>query len=198
LSAFLFIMPRRFRISLGVLVALLITALATWCWYFATRPPQREVLMLRRVPVRPARPLRAATAGERAAAIRSIVAQLEAFKADRYELAARYQSRALKNNFRSTENFRDVIQRTYPQFAHYKSAKFGAARASQDGKLLEISILLTGQDGVQVKALYQMALEDGQYRVAGVNGGAKTASPPDSDETPPVPPGFEKAAPLLT
>jgi hypothetical protein len=177
-------MSRRLKFSIRLLIALLVVALASWCWYFATRPPRREVLVLEHNFVHPPTvQWRAATAKERAAVIRSIVAQLEAFKADRYELAARYQSRALKNKFQTVENFRHAIRETYPQFANYKTAKFGEARASKDGKLLEIPIHLTGQDGVQVRALYRMALEDGLYRVAGVEGGEVVGAPPATPDT---------------
>jgi hypothetical protein len=180
-------MSRRLKLSFRIIVALLIVALASWCWYFATRPAQRAVLVLQEEGQAspPAPQWRSATAKERAAVIRSIVAQLEAFKADRYELAARYQSSDLKRKFGTIENFRKAIKGSYPQFAHYKSAKFGAARASHDGKLLDIPITLIGSDNVRVRALYHMALENNVFRVAGVEGGGGIPAPPQpKDNTP--------------
>lgn len=179
-------MSRRLKLSFRAIVALLIVALASWCWYFATRPPEREVLVLQEDgTASPSASWRNATAKERAAVIRSIVAQLEAFKADRYELAARYQSSGLKRKFGTIENFRKAIKGSYPQFARYKSARFGTARASRDGKLLDIPITLTGSDNVRVRALYHMALENNVFRVAGVEGGGGIPAPPQpKDNTP--------------
>jgi hypothetical protein len=115
------------------------------------------------------------------------VAQLEAFKKDNYELAAKYQSSALKANFASTENFREMMQDNYPQFAHYKKATFGAARSHTKGTVVEIPITLVGSDNVMVQATYSMKLEEGEYRVAGVTGGGNPGGrlkDPDFDGLP--------------
>lgn len=189
------------RLITGVLVLLLFAALVSWLWYFATRPDDdRHVAQGKYSDARPPRvkvaPLkwRAATAKERNAAIASIVAQLKAFRDDDYELATKYQSQGLKKNFSSVENFRRIIQDHYPQFADYSKARFGAARATVDGKLVEVPIVLTGQDDVVVRATYTMVLEGGLYRVAGVSGGQMQSLP----SKPPLPPPLRKVAPLLT
>ena len=188
------------RYLVGVLAVLLLAAIASWGWYFATRPPQNSgdgnaTFSIRPMPRQQTAPhWRAASAKERASAIASVVAQLDAFKADDYKRAAKYQSRGLRRNFSSVENFRGVIQGSYPQFADYKKAKFGKARASEDGFIVEIPIELTGNDGVMVRAQYSLVLEDKLYRVAGVSGGSGTGQ----KSSPPSPPGFEKVAPLLT
>jgi outer membrane receptor for Fe3+-dicitrate len=197
-------MTKPIKVSLGVLALLLLIAVATWGWYFATRPAplSKEKILTaqprRVVPGQKSKPMqwRPANAKERAAAIKSIVGQLEAFKADRYEVATRFQSRALKNNFSSVENFRRVIKQVYPQFARYKNAKFGTSRASSDSQRVQIEIQLTGQDNVKVRAMYDMVLEDGIYRVAGVNGGEtlRDTPPPQSTPEPVLPPGVRKIA----
>lgn len=197
-------MRQQLKLSIGIF-ALILIALTMWAWYFATRPSDDAI----RTQVRPPLPAtgrsapangRTATAKERAAAIHSIVAQLEAFKADRYEIATRYQSKALKQNFSSVENFRRVIKQSYPQFARYKDAKFGTARSSSDGRQVEVEINLTGADGIKVQALYHMALEDGTYRVAGVTGGIAPQQTPQEQPTPEpdLPPGVRKIAALPT
>ena len=192
-------MSKQLKVSISVLALLVLVAVATWGWYFATREPQRVV-------GRPGRQLpgqnreaikwRSTTQKERYAATKSIIAQLEAFKADRYEIATRFQSEALKNNFSSVENFRRVIQEAYPQFARYKSAKFGATTASADSKWVRVPVELTGQDGVKVSAIYEMTLEGGIYRVAGVSGGITRppTSDPDAHPEPALPPGVRKIA----
>ena len=185
------------RLALGVLSVLLLAVAASWSWYFLTRPEPLPPIV-RTVPrPAPAVKWRAASAKERGAAIRSIVAQLEAFKADRYDLAVNFQSQALKRNFESIENFRTMMESSYPQFISYKKASFGAARSTADGKTVEIPIVLLGEDGTTVKAQYSMVLEGGTYRVASVMGGI-ASNRPDHEPQPQAPPGFEKIAPLVT
>lgn len=120
--------------------------------------------------------MRAATAAERNAAIASIETQLKAFRDDDYEKAQKYQARELRENFETLDQFRRMMKQGYPQFANYKSAKFGEARASEDGRIVEIPITLTGKDGVTVKADYVLVKEDGEYRVASVFGGSPPAT----------------------
>ncbi|HEX8236234.1 MAG TPA: DUF4864 domain-containing protein [Abditibacteriaceae bacterium] len=114
---------------------------------------------------------RAATSAERKAAITSVTAQLDAFRANDYQKAATYQSAGLRATFGSVEAFRKAITGSYPQFASYKQARFGTARADAKGTYVALPISLTGRDGVTVRALYLMVLENKAYRVAGVQGG---------------------------
>jgi uncharacterized protein DUF4864 len=115
--------------------------------------------------------LRVPTDAERKAAIASIEAQLKAFKQDDYEKAAKYQTTGLRRNFRSAAEFRQMMREAYPQFANYKTVTFGEARCDKKGDLLLIQATVTGQDGVTVRAVYQMVREEGEYRVGGVAGG---------------------------
>jgi hypothetical protein len=115
---------------------------------------------------------------EKKAAGAAIEAQLKAFKADDYATAMKYQSAALRENFESADEFRVAIKRGYPQFANYKSVTFGEAAASKDGERIVISITLTGQDGVIVKAIYAMIKEQGEYKVDGVFPEAKPKTAP--------------------
>ncbi len=125
-------------------------------------------------------PWRTATAQERAGAIRSITAQLDAFRRDDYQTATKYQSAGLKSNFPSVAAFRQIIKNSYPQFANYKKAQFGAAQANADGSNVNVLIRLTGKDGVEVNAAYQMAREDGIYRVQSVSGGFNQKAPQEN------------------
>ncbi len=114
-----------------------------------------------------------AKAADRTAAIGSIQAQLKAFRRDDYKTAVTYQSAGLKNNFLSTEAFRAMMVRTYPEFAHSKSVTFGPAQSDATGTHLAILTAITGQDGVKVRAVYLMVREGKAYRVEGVAGGAQ-------------------------
>lgn len=125
-----------------------------------------------------------APAAEKQAAQKIIIAQLEAFKADDYKAAEKYQASGLKQSFASTEQFEQMIKGTYPQFAHYKDVKWGDARI--DGPLLQIQMVIVGDDDVQIAALYSMIKEKVtddkgktamEYRVSGVNGGSMKLAP---------------------
>lgn len=185
------------RFAIGVLALLVLAAVLSWGWYFVTRLPDQAPARIVVQKPRHAGAGRAATTAERRAAAASIIAQLEAFKADDYILAATYQSQSLKANFGSTEAFRRMIQANYPQFAHYKKASFGKFETQGKGEIISAPIVLVGADGVKVRAVYTMVLEKGKYRVASVNGGASSRGHV-SPRVPDAPPGFEKIAPLLT
>jgi len=115
--------------------------------------------------------MRPATAEEKKAAIAAIEAQLKAFRENDYVKAEKYQSRGLRENFDNPEDFKRMMKQSYPQFANYKSATFGDARCTTDGKLLQVPITLIGNDGVTVKALYVMVKEDAEWKVTSVIGG---------------------------
>ncbi len=120
-----------------------------------------------------AAPMRAAKTAERTAAIDSIQAQLKAFRKDDYKTAVGYQSTGLRHNFPSTDAFRAMMVRTYPEFAHSKSVQFGTAKCDTTGTHLAIQASVTGQDGVTVKAVYLMVREGKAYHIEGVAGGAQ-------------------------
>lgn len=129
---------------------------------------------------RPAEPIetRAATEAEKKAAVASIEAQLKAFREDDFNKATKYQCLELRKNFESPDDFRRAIKIGYPQFANYKTVTFGEAITDTKGERLQVRITLTGQDGVVVRAIYLMLKEEGEYRVGGVFGGARTAPKP--------------------
>ena len=115
---------------------------------------------------------RPAKAAERTAAISAIQAQLKAFGRDDYKTAIGYQSSGLKKNFASPDQFRAMMTRVYPEFAHSKRVVFGPAQADAAGAHLAIPTAVTGTDGVTVHAVYLMVREGKSYKVEGVAGGA--------------------------
>ncbi|WP_157947531.1 DUF4864 domain-containing protein [Abditibacterium utsteinense] len=125
---------------------------------------------------------KAATSAQRAQAAASIRAQLDAFKRNDWDKAATFQSEGLRRNFGTTAQFRAVITANYPQFAKYKSVAFNASRAL--GGHVEMQVLLTGQDGVKLRAIYLMIKERGAYRVAGVQGGNSGGARPGMRHNP--------------
>ena len=117
--------------------------------------------------------MRPAKAAERQAAMTSIQAQLKAFGRDDYKTAASYQSAGLRQNFASVNDFRTMMVRTYPEFAHFKTVTFGSAQSDPTGAHLAILAAVTGRNGITRHALYLMVREGKLYRVAGVAGGAQ-------------------------
>jgi hypothetical protein len=114
---------------------------------------------------------RPSTAAERKAALTPIRAQLDAFKRGNFEKATAYQSAGLKQSFASVEQFRRMMERSYPQFVHLKSVTFGAARSSASGEIVQIPATVMGEDGRTVQAAYVMIREGSVYRVGSVAGG---------------------------
>lgn len=190
---------KRPLIAVLILFVLLAGALVSWTWYFSTRSTPRLVERIEKPTLKVLPKPRAATTKEREGAIRSIRAQLDAFRRDDYESAVRYQSQALRRNFPSTKAFQDIIQKSYPQFAHYQSVAFGPVSAQGEGKeiLIQVPVNLVGQDGVKVQATYGMIKENGIYCVNGVGGGAPQ-NLPGENPAPKIPRGFEGVAPLIT
>jgi len=127
--------------------------------------------------------VRAAKPAERTAAISAIQAQLRAFGRGDYKAAIVYQSSGLKRNFASPEQFRAMILRVYPEFAHSKRVVFGPAQSDTGGAHLAIPTAVTGIDGIIVHAVYLMVREGKSYKVEGVAGGATT--PPSAIDSGP-------------
>ncbi len=121
--------------------------------------------------------LKPASAPVRKAAAAAVRAQLDAFKKDDYRAAVKYQSSALKGNFPSITQFRQMITTTYPEFAHYKTVLFKDVRMDATGRHVLAQVTLTGQDGVTLNAVYMMVRENGGYKVDGVAGGGRTPLP---------------------
>ena len=168
-----------------ILMAGLVLAGGGWFWSQNLTPmiPIAPEMAAAQAQEAPPANWKEAPAEEKKAAQDVIMAQLEAFKADDYQKAEKYQSSGLKDSFGSTEQFRAVIKNNYPQFANYKEVKWGKSRI--DGPMLQIQIVITGQDDVQIAALYSMIKEDVgedgkeklEYRVSGVSGGSEQVAP---------------------
>lgn len=121
--------------------------------------------------------LRAAKPEVRRAAIAAIQAQLTAFAKGDYTAAIKYQSAGLKQNFGSPDAFRQMMEGTYPEFAHYRKVVFGTVKSDISGQRVLVPVTLTGQDGVSVRAAYLMVREGKAYRVQGVAGGGHRPVP---------------------
>ncbi len=146
------------------------------CPYTATLAAQDEAPAIR---------WRAATDTEKKAATAAVEGQLKAFKADDYAAAEKFQHSALRQGVRSPAEFRKMMKSAYPQVVNYKKVTFGAISASAvtkgvpvgDGEHVEVPATLLGEDGITVRMVYTLVKEQGEYRVAGVEGGQPTRVP---------------------
>ena len=167
-----------------ILVAGLIFGGGAWFWSQNLTPavpaaPEMKAAQAQEAPEN----WKSAPETEKAAAQKIIVAQLEAFKADDYKEAEKYQASGLKETFASTEEFEAMMKQNYPQFANYKAVKWGKARI--DGPRLQVQVVITGQDDSEIVALYSMIQENVgtngeeklEYRVSGVDGGSEQVAP---------------------
>lgn len=111
------------------------------------------------------------TTGERQLAMSSIEGQLQAFRSGDYVRAVDFQASALRGQLGSPQAFRRMMQRSYPQFARYRSISFLEARCNDSGERFQFRVMVTGEDDVTVGALYVLVREDGQYRISEVRGG---------------------------
>jgi len=122
--------------------------------------------------------LRSLTETERKQVTGAIEAQLKAFRADDFKAAEKYQHSSLKENFASTEAFRAMMRRGYPQLLTYKSVAFGESRCDESGEQAQVRVSVTAKDGTVIKLVYVMEKEDGEYRVMSVFGGQPPKSEP--------------------
>ena len=173
---------KNFLPEIAIAGAILVGGLWFWSQNLAPLTPLAPEMKAAQAQDAPPAQWKEAPAIEVKQAQKVIVAQLEAFKADDYQEAAKYQSAGLRDNFGSVEQFRQAIKTNYPQFANYKSIKWGKARIN--GLQLQIQVVITGQKDAQIAALYSMIKEpvDGkdrvilEYRVSGVDGGSMELS----------------------
>lgn len=122
--------------------------------------------------------LRSLSEAERKQVTGAIEAQLRAFRADDFKTAEKYQHSSLKENFASTDAFRTMMRRGYPQVVNYKTVAFGESRCDEPGQHAQIRVAITGKDGSVLKMVYVMEKEDGEYRVLSVFGGQPPKSEP--------------------
>lgn len=169
---------RRALLFLPLFFVFLFALILRWQWQNAPSPPPRRAMA-------PPLKWRAASTAERSAAIAPIRAQIEAFRADDYQRAMKYQSADMRRQFSSVTDFRQMMRSSYPQFTAPRRYTFGNARATSNAEVVAIPITLQGADGVTVRAEYLMTREKSGYRVASVaGGGTQRRKAPQQPEQP--------------
>jgi hypothetical protein len=119
----------------------------------------------------------------------AIRSQLDAFNRGDYRAAYRFAAPEIQEQF-PLPQFREMVERGYPQLARSRKATFGEPDAHDDQVSMPVTV--TGQDGVTVRVVYSMRREPRGWRVAGVMNEPPSGAPPGG-EKPPTPPGPRKA-----
>lgn len=103
------------------------------------------------------------------AAQRVIDAQIKAFLQDDAERAYSFASPAIRALFPDRLRFFDMVKRSYAPVYRPGNYAFGRARAMDGDGLLYQEVVITGRDGKDWTAIYQMQRQaDGEFRINGV------------------------------
>ena len=106
-------------------------------------------------------------------AIRSaIIAQLEAFRQDDSDAAFAIAAPGIQAKYQNAEAFTAMVALAYPQVHRPRKIAF-LDLVDTNGLLLQ-QVLLTGPEGLEVLALFEMVLIDGDWRI----NGCMLATPP--------------------
>lgn len=95
----------------------------------------------------------------------AITAQLVAFREDDSDAAFAIATPGIQAKFHNAEAFTEMVAMAYPQIYRPRKVTF-LDLVETDGLLLQ-QVLLTGPEGVEVLALYEMVRIDGLWRING-------------------------------
>ena len=99
-------------------------------------------------------------------AIQSIIAsQIEAFRRDDAKTAFSFASPSIQKQFGSSDIFMTMVARGYPQIYRARSFEF-AERVKRGSSTLQ-RVIVVGDDGQPVAAIYELIKVDGAWRING-------------------------------
>ena len=107
----------------------------------------------------------------RQAVVAAIGGQLSAIRAGDADRAWSYQSRSLRRNFYSAQDFTATISGKFPEFGHAEEAAFGPVWVDARADHADVIVTVLGQNGRLARGYYWLVREDGGYKVAAVEGG---------------------------
>ena len=103
-----------------------------------------------------------------AAAIQQVIqGQMNAFKVDDWSAAFAYASPSIQTRFESPQIFSQMVTQAYQPV--YRPGNFAFGRSKIAGDLIMQEVLITGPDGKDWTAIYQMQKQpDASYKINGV------------------------------
>ncbi len=103
--------------------------------------------------------------------------QIEAFLHDDAATAYSFAAPGIKALFPDKDSFFSMVKKSYQPVYHPGNYAFGKSRAIGGGAVVYQEVLITGTDGKDWTAIYQITRQpDGSYKINGVQILAKAAS----------------------
>ena len=103
-----------------------------------------------------------------------VMKQLEAFRRDDFDTAYSFASSEIRQLF-DRPAFEHMVKNGYPEIARSTFAGVAASTVAPNGHVY-LSVKIHGSNGNSIEALYQLVLENGQWKINGV-----TAKPDPGD-----------------
>jgi hypothetical protein len=95
--------------------------------------------------------------------------QITAFLNDDADAAYSFAAPAIKQKFPDRDLFFKMVQQGYQPVYKANNFAFGRSKETDDGATVFQEVLITGEDGKNWKALYQLEREtDGSFKILGV------------------------------
>lgn len=95
--------------------------------------------------------------------------QINAFLHDDAEKAYSFAAPAIKALYPDKERFFAMVKKSYGPVYHPGNYAFGRSKSIDDGAIIYHEVLITGRDGKDWTALYQLARQPGgDYKINGV------------------------------
>ncbi|TCL73956.1 DUF4864 domain-containing protein [Rhizobium sp. BK251] len=103
-------------------------------------------------------------------ATRSMIEQqIIAFLRDDADTAYSFAAPAIKAMYPDKERFFAMVKKSYEPVYHPGNYAFGRSRSIDDGAMIYHEVLITGRDGKDWTAIYQVVRQpDGSYKINGV------------------------------
>ena len=94
------------------------------------------------------------------------IKQLEAFRRGDFDTAYTFASAEIKEQF-DRETFELMVKSGYPEIARSASASIVGSLLAPSG-LVYLTLKIRGSNGKSIEALYELVLQDGQWKINGV------------------------------
>jgi ABC-type transporter MlaC component len=95
-----------------------------------------------------------------------VMKQLEAFRRGDFDTAYTFASSEIRQHF-SRPAFEQMVTAGYPEIARSTFAAIAASAVAPDGHVY-LSVKIRGSNGTSIEALYELVLENGQWKINGV------------------------------
>jgi ABC-type transporter MlaC component len=96
-----------------------------------------------------------------------VLKQLEAFRRGDFDAAYTFASAEIKQQF-NRQAFEQMVKTGYPEIARSTFASVAGSAVAPNGHVY-LSVKIRGSNGNSVEALYELVLENGEWKINGVS-----------------------------